>query len=91
MTLTAPSTPSMPITGKLVWRFQTLAGTDLDVGAGITTSAPGVNGFADGVAYVDGKDGILYAIDLTTGLQIWVWNFGHGPAAPTPMPTPPRP
>ena len=66
------------ITGKLVWRFQTLAGTDLDVGAGITTSAPGVNGFADGVAYVDGKDGILYAIDLTTGQQIWSWNFGGG-------------
>jgi outer membrane protein assembly factor BamB len=66
------------ITGKLVWRFQTLAGSDLDVGSGITTSAPGVNGIADGAAYFDGKDGILYAVDLTTGQQIWNWNFGGG-------------
>jgi outer membrane protein assembly factor BamB len=65
------------VTGKLVWRFQTVeTATDQDVGAGVTTSAPGVNGFADGVAYVVGKDGHAYAVDLTTGAQIWDWNFG---------------
>jgi len=71
------------ITGALVWRFQTLQGADWDVGAGVTTSAPGVNGFADGAAYVDGKDGILYALDLTTGALLWSWNFGgNGPGVP---------
>ena len=38
-------------------------------------SAPGVNGFADGVAYTSGKDGITYAVDLTTGTQIWSYVF----------------
>jgi outer membrane protein assembly factor BamB len=67
------------VTGKLVWRFQTYEPADQpdwDVGAGVTTSAPGVNGFADGVAYVVGKDGYLYALDLTTGVMIWNSNFG---------------
>lgn len=71
------------ITGVVVWHFQTLQGADWDVGAGVTTSAPGVNGFADGAAYVDGKDGILYALDLTTGQLLWSWNFGgNGPGLP---------
>ena len=49
---------------------------DWDVGAGVTLSQPGVNGFADGMAYVEGKDGILYGLDLTTGAQVWEYNFG---------------
>jgi outer membrane protein assembly factor BamB len=72
-------------TGNEVWRYQTYqpAGEDWDVGAGITSSAPGVNGFADGVAYTDGKDGIFYALDLTTGALLWQYNFGgNGPGVP---------
>lgn len=64
-------------TGSLVWHFQTaVLGADDDVGAGPTISAPGVNGFHDGVVYVDGKDMIEYAIDLMTGAQIWQFNLG---------------
>ena len=63
-------------TGALVWRFQSAAvNHDSDIGAGIAISAPGVNGFADGVAYTSGKDGITYAVDLTTGTQIWSYVF----------------
>ena len=63
-------------TGALVWRFQTAAiNNDSDVGAGVAVSAPGVNGFADGVAYTSGKDGITYAVDLTTGAPIWNYVF----------------
>jgi outer membrane protein assembly factor BamB len=73
-------------TGALVWRYQTYeVGTeDWDVGAGVVTTAPGVNGFADGVAYVNAKDGILYALDLATGAMIWQFNFdGNAPGNPT--------
>ena len=66
------------ITGATVWHFQTLqrpAGCDCDVGAGITIGLPGGNGFKDGVAYVSGKDGIAYALDLTTGALIWKYVF----------------
>jgi outer membrane protein assembly factor BamB len=67
-------------TGSLVWRYYTNnpPGEDWDIGAGSTISAPGVNGFADGVAYFDGKDGVFYALDLTTGALIWSWDFGNG-------------
>ena len=63
-------------TGALVWRFQSaVVNNDSDIGAGVAVSAPGVNGFADGVAYTNGKDGITYAVDLTTGAQIWSYVF----------------
>jgi outer membrane protein assembly factor BamB len=62
--------------GSLVWRFQTLKNfSDADVGAGPTISAPGVNGFADGVVYIDGKDKQEYAIDLLTGTQLWTFDL----------------
>jgi outer membrane protein assembly factor BamB len=66
------------VTGALVWRYATYSPSseDWDVGAGVSTSAPGVNGFADGMAYVDGKDGILFGLDLTTGALVWQFNFG---------------
>lgn len=66
------------ITGALVWHDSTAGtnGGDYDVGAGIVISPPGVNGFADGVAYVDTKVGILYALDMTTGSLIWQYHFG---------------
>ncbi len=64
-------------TGVLVWHFQTAVITaDDDVGAGPTVSAPGVNGFNDGVVYIDGKDMIEYALDLLTGAQLWQFNLG---------------
>ena len=45
-----------------------------------TISPPGGNGFADGVVYIDGKDGIEYALDLVTGKQIWSFRLGAGSA-----------
>jgi outer membrane protein assembly factor BamB len=63
-------------TGTKVWRFQTATvKADQDVGAGPTISPPGTNGLADGVVYEEGKDNILYALDLLTGQQIWSFNF----------------
>jgi outer membrane protein assembly factor BamB len=63
-------------TGAEVWRFQTqINGADQDVGAGPTISAPGVNGFADGVVYDVGKDGIQYALNLQTGAVIWTYTL----------------
>jgi outer membrane protein assembly factor BamB len=65
------------VTGKEVWRFQSYNPSPgaYDVGAGAVLSSPGVNGFADGVAYVPSKYGIMYALDLTTGAEIWSTNF----------------
>jgi outer membrane protein assembly factor BamB len=67
------------VTGAKEWRFQTYnpSGAKYDVGAGAVISPPGANGFADGVAYVDNKDGIMYALDLGTGKQIWMTNFNQ--------------
>jgi outer membrane protein assembly factor BamB len=66
-------------TGARLWRFQTRqTGPDQDVGAGPTISPPGTNGFADGVVYVDGKDGIEYALNLLTGKKIWSYTMGTG-------------
>ena len=69
------------VTGKEIWRFQTYNPGDgpADVGAGVTVSLPGNNGFADGVAYVPSKNGRLYAIDLTTGAEIWEYAFESFP------------
>lgn len=61
--------------GTLVWRFQTKLTKDGDIGASAAISAPGVNGFADGVAYVIGKDGVAYALDLETGAQLWAHDL----------------
>jgi outer membrane protein assembly factor BamB len=62
-------------TGALVWRVQTVARNDSDVGAGPTISAPGVNGLAGGAVYITGKDRMVYAINLTTGKVIWTFNI----------------
>ena len=71
------------LTGTKVWSFLTYpepgnTNTDIDVGAGVTVSAPGANGFSDGVAYVPAEDGYLYAFDLGTGALIWDTYFGTG-------------
>lgn len=63
-------------TGDLIWRYETTkVGDDEDVGAGPTISPPGVNGFGDGVVYVDAKDMSLYALDLLTGALIWQFDM----------------
>lgn len=64
------------LTGKKLWRVQTqIFNMDNDVGAGATISAPGVNGFADGVAYIAGKNRIVYALNLRTGEEIWRFSI----------------
>ncbi len=66
------------VTGKLVWRYAVYnpPPSTYDVGAGVTISPPGANGFADGVAYAHTKYGDAYALDLTTGALIWQYDFG---------------
>lgn len=63
-------------TGATLWRVTSLTGGLSDFGAGTVISPPGVNGIADGMAYVPGKDRILYAIDLTTGQLVWTFDYG---------------
>jgi outer membrane protein assembly factor BamB len=68
-------------TGTKVWSFKTpsLAGNlDDDVGSGVSITAPGVNGFPDGVAYVPSEDGWAFALDLTTGSPLWQHDYGTG-------------
>jgi outer membrane protein assembly factor BamB len=67
------------VRGSLLWRFQTeINAVDEDVGAGPTIGPPGSNGLAAGAVYVDGKDGIEYALNLRTGTQIWSFRLGAG-------------
>lgn len=64
------------ITGERVWRVQTVTtNLDQDVGAGPTITAPGVNGFVDGVVYVIGKNRIMHAVNLRTGATIWEYSL----------------
>lgn len=63
-------------TGAKVWSNRSLNPSYADVGAGVTVSPPGKNGFADGMVYYAGKDRILYAIDMTTGKTVWTFNVG---------------
>jgi outer membrane protein assembly factor BamB len=65
-------------TGVEVWRFQTFNPDEgpADIGAGVTVAQPGTPaGGADGAAFVASKDGIMYALDLTTGQQLWAYTF----------------
>jgi len=63
-------------TGATLWRVRSLTGGLNDFGTGGAISPPGRNGIADGMAYVAGKDRILYAIDLTTGKLKWTYDYG---------------
>ncbi|MGC2289292.1 MAG: PQQ-binding-like beta-propeller repeat protein [Thermoplasmata archaeon] len=65
------------LTGQLLWRFQCYNPNngDWDVAAGVLISSPGVNGFAQGVAYTTNKIGRAYALDLNNGTLIWETNF----------------
>jgi outer membrane protein assembly factor BamB len=65
--------------GSLLWRFQTqINSVDEDIGAGPTIGPPGSNGHAAGAVYVDGKDGIEYALNLRSGRRIWSFRLGAG-------------
>ncbi|MGH9081232.1 MAG: PQQ-binding-like beta-propeller repeat protein [Acidimicrobiales bacterium] len=69
------------VTGHLAWRFQTYNPNNgpADIGAGVTIALPGTAaGGKDGMAYVPCKDGNVYALDMTTGAQVWVYNFSMG-------------
>jgi outer membrane protein assembly factor BamB len=68
-------------TGATLWRVASLKGGLNDFGAGTVISPPGRNGIADGMAYVPGKDRILYAIDLTTGKLTWTFDYGAATGA----------
>jgi outer membrane protein assembly factor BamB len=71
------------VNGSSLWRYKTrYRGPDEDVGAGPTIGPPGANGFADGAVYIDGKDGIEYALDLLTGKKIWQYTLGAGTRGP---------
>lgn len=64
-------------TGSLVWDFQIANPPPslYDIGDAATISMPGNNGFADGVDYFDTKHGDEYALDMTTGAQIWHFSI----------------
>ncbi len=61
--------------GTEIWRFQTKVVFDSDVGASPTIAPPGANGVAGGLVYVTGKDAVVYAINLTTGLLKWQFSL----------------
>jgi outer membrane protein assembly factor BamB len=63
-------------TGQMIWRHQTSTQPEQDVGGAAVISAPGVNGFADGAVYIEGKDGVVYALDLSTGAVLWSFTAG---------------
>ncbi len=68
-------------TGATLWRVRSLVGGLSDFGTGAAISPPGRNGIADGMAYVSGKDRILYGIDLTTGKLKWHFDVGAATGA----------
>ena len=48
---------------------------NFDIGDAATISPPGNNGFADGVAYFNTKYGNEWAVDLTTGAELWQFSM----------------
>lgn len=64
------------VTGKKVWSYFTLnpAPHLFDVGAGPVITPPSASD-PDGTVYVPSKFGIMYALDLTTGKQVWNNDF----------------
>jgi len=68
------------LTGQRVWWFQTdnpltVGGGDWDVASGPLISAPGVNGFAQGMVYAINKYSRVYALDLNNGTLVYEFNF----------------
>lgn len=69
-------------TGSTLWSNRDLHPTSADVGSGMTVSPPGMNGFASGMVYYPGMDGLLYALNMTTGKTAWTFNV-HNATTPT--------
>jgi outer membrane protein assembly factor BamB len=65
--------------GKLEWKYRTVfpAGGNWDLGAGVTISAPGVNGFANGVGYAINKYCGLVGVSLNNGTPVWGENIDN--------------
>jgi outer membrane protein assembly factor BamB len=71
--------------GTEVWRFQTVIGSDSDVGAAPTISLPGNNGLADGAVYVMGKDQHEFALNFLTGALLWDYDLSTLPCSSDPV------
>jgi outer membrane protein assembly factor BamB len=64
-------------TGATVWSYSTYhppTTPGWDIGVGATVTPPGVNGFADGVAYFTSEYGYEEANDLKTGALLWIYK-----------------
>lgn len=74
------------LTGDLVWRYATYnpPPSTYDDASGVVTTAPGVNGFPDGMAYEQSKWGTMYALNMTSGKVVWQYNYDqkHGITVP---------
>jgi eukaryotic-like serine/threonine-protein kinase len=68
-------------TGAQIWRFQSYDPTpgQYDVGAGVTLAPHGVPGLAGGTGFVPSKYGTMYALNLSTGAQVWNASFQKQP------------
>lgn len=66
------------VTGSKVWSFAVNNPPPgmFDIGAGVTVTPPSASD-PDGTAYVPTKFGDMYALDLTTGKQLWDVNFNQ--------------
>lgn len=63
-------------TGALVWTFFPTVGPGTwDLGAGPTIGSKGLNGFPNGVVYLQTKYGVEYANDESTGNMIWSYSM----------------
>jgi outer membrane protein assembly factor BamB len=64
-------------TGQILWNYamDNPAPYSYDVGEAASISAPGVNGFANGVAYVSSKYANMRALDLVTGATLWQFDM----------------
>jgi len=64
------------VTGALVWSYFPIVGPGTwDLGTATTISPPGVNGFTNGVAYMQTKYGLEMAMDPATGNELWQYGM----------------
>lgn len=62
--------------GTREWFYITEFGNlGYDIGEAAEISDAGTNGFANGVAYVSSKYGVMHALDLATGKNIWSFSM----------------
>lgn len=65
-------------TRSVIWSYDLgIAGTPLGFAAPVVSDQTNtVNGFANGVVYVAGRDGVLHAVDALTGKKVWATKIG---------------